>query len=167
MSSLAETRNMKFGLRSLRVMFVAAAHVPTYGTFSSWNTGSIARPTGECRPPNTATAFSRSMTSRAAVTPLDGLPSSSRTTSSILRPPSAGVAKVSAPLSRSFYAEAAGELIWIGDPETLLHPRAVLATDVIVPAAGANVYVTLDRAVSWQPFGARMTRDTAMSAHTL
>ena len=80
---------------------------------------------------------------------------------------SAGVAKVIAPLSRSFYAEAAGELIWIGDPETLLHPRAVLATDVIVPAAGANVYVTLDRAVSWQPFGARMTRDTAMSAHTL
>src|SRR5204863_434066 len=49
---------------------------------------------------------------------------------------SAGVAKVIAPLSRSFYAEAAGELIWIGDPETLLHPRAVLATDVIVPAAG-------------------------------
>src|SRR5436309_13532142 len=79
---------------------------------------------------------------------------------------SAGVAKVIAPLSRSFYAEAAGELIWIGDPETLRHPRAVLATDVIVPAAGANVYVTLDRAVSWQPFGPG-TRDTAMSAHTL
>src|SRR3954468_1265954 len=47
----------------------------------------MARPTGECKPPNTATAFSRSMTSRAAVTPFDGLPSSSRRTSSILRPP--------------------------------------------------------------------------------
>src|SRR6266436_3899975 len=69
-------------------MLVAAAHVPTYGTFSSWKTGSMASPTGECRPPNTATAFSRSITSRAAVTPLPGLPSSSRITSSSFDPPS-------------------------------------------------------------------------------
>src|SRR3989454_7165349 len=88
MSSLAETRNMKLGFRPFRVMPVAAAQGPTYGTFSSWNTGSIARPTGEWIPPNTTTAFSRSMTSRAAVTPFPGLPSSSRITSSILRPPS-------------------------------------------------------------------------------
>src|SRR5262249_54734462 len=53
-----------------------------------WNTGSMARPTGEWMPPNTTTAFSRSITSRAAVTPFPGLPSSSRMTSSILRPPS-------------------------------------------------------------------------------
>ena len=79
---------MKLGLRPLRVIAVAAAHVPTYGTLSSWNTGSIASPTGECRPPNTATAFSRSMTSRAPVTPFEGLPSSSRTTSSSVRPES-------------------------------------------------------------------------------
>src|SRR5262249_33106351 len=88
MSSLAETRNMKLGFRPFRVIPVAAAQGPTYGTFSSWNTGSIARPTGEGIPPNTTTAFSRSMTSRAAVTPFPGLPSSSRMTSSILRPPS-------------------------------------------------------------------------------
>src|SRR5215813_5461649 len=88
MSSLAETRNMKLGFRPFRVMPVAAAHGPTYGTFSSWNTGSMARPTGEWIPPNTTTAFSRSITSRAAVTPFPGLPSSSRMTSSILRPPS-------------------------------------------------------------------------------
>src|SRR5215813_11697782 len=88
MSSLAETRNMKLGFRPFRVMPVAAAHGPTYGTFSSWNTGSMARPTGEWIPPNTTTAFSRSITSRAAVTPFPGLPSSSRMTSSIFRPPS-------------------------------------------------------------------------------
>src|SRR5574341_345553 len=48
----------------------------------------MARDTGECSPPNTATAFSRSITSRAAVTPFWGWPSSSRITSSSLRPPS-------------------------------------------------------------------------------
>src|SRR5262245_30542271 len=48
----------------------------------------MARPTGEWSPPKTATTPSRSMTSRAAVTPLAGLPSSSRVTSSTFRPPS-------------------------------------------------------------------------------
>ena len=81
---------------------------------------------------------------------------------------SAGVAKVIAPLSCSFYAEAAGELIWVGNPETLLHPRAVLATVARVPDAGANVDVTVDRVVPWQPFRPRMTGDPAMSgARTL
>ena len=79
-----------------------------------------------------------------------------------------GVAKVIAPLSRSFYAEAAGELIWVGTPDTLLHPRAVLATGARAPEAGAAVYVTPDRVVPWRAFRPRMTSGIAMScARTL
>src|SRR5215470_244945 len=69
-------------------MLVPAAHVPTYGVASSCHTGTWASATVVCRPPKTAVTFSRSTSSRAIVTPFCGLPSSSRTTSSSLRPPS-------------------------------------------------------------------------------
>jgi uncharacterized protein DUF2877 len=42
---------------------------------------------------------------------------------------SAGLATVVAPLSASVYADAAGELIWIGRPGVALHPRTVLVQD--------------------------------------
>src|SRR5712692_3879662 len=69
-------------------MLVPAAHAPMYGVLSSCQTGTWARATVVCSPPNTATTFSRSTSSRAMVTPFCGLPSSSRTTSSSFRPPS-------------------------------------------------------------------------------
>src|SRR3989442_6978243 len=69
-------------------MLVPAAHVPMYGVASSCQTGTWASATVVCRPPKTAATFSRSTSSRAIVTPFCGLPSSSRTTSSSLRPPS-------------------------------------------------------------------------------
>src|SRR5437762_2651148 len=69
-------------------MLVPAAHVPTYGVASSCHTGTWASATVVCRPPKTAATFSRSTSSRAIVTPFCGFPSSSRTTSSSLRPPS-------------------------------------------------------------------------------
>src|SRR5258705_974940 len=81
---------------------------------------------------------------------------------------SAGVAKVIAPLSRSFYAEAAGELIWVGASDALLHPRAVLATDLIVPAAGARVHLAVDEIVPWRPTRPRRGRAAVLEdAHAL
>ena len=58
---------------------------------------------------------------------------------------SAGIARVMAPLSRSFYAEAVGEMIWIGEDDALLHARAVRTPDARVPVAGAFVHVAFDR----------------------
>jgi hypothetical protein len=63
---------------------------------------------------------------------------------------SGGVATVVAPLSRSFYAEAAGELIWVGGADMPLHPRAVLVPIAPVTAAGARVTVTLDGVAPWR-----------------
>src|SRR6202795_1159296 len=69
-------------------MLVPAAQAPMYGVLSSCHTGTCASATVVCRPPKTAATFSRSTSSRAIVTPFWGLPSSSRMTSSSLRPPS-------------------------------------------------------------------------------
>ena len=69
-------------------MPVPAAHTPMWIIFSLLNTGTIAMPTGVSMPPNTAATFSRKISSRAAVMPLGGTDSSSRCTSSSLRPPS-------------------------------------------------------------------------------
>jgi len=74
---------------------------------------------------------------------------------------SAGVATVIAPLSRSFYAEAAGELIWIGDADAMLHPRAILATGIVVPAVGARVSIAVDGVVPWRPARAGIGSDAA------
>ncbi len=58
------------------------------GTFSWLAIGTMAIDTGVSRPPNSTATFSLKISSRAATTPLAGLPSSSRLTSSTLRPPS-------------------------------------------------------------------------------
>ncbi len=58
------------------------------GTFSWLATGTMAIDTGVSRPPNSTATFSWKISSRAATTPLAGLASSSRRTSSSLRPPS-------------------------------------------------------------------------------
>ena len=85
-SSTAETRNTKLGFAPFCVIGVPAAHGPMNGTFSWFTTGTIAIDTGVSRPPNSTATFSLKMSSRAAVTPLAGLPSSSRRTSSSGRP---------------------------------------------------------------------------------
>jgi len=64
---------------------------------------------------------------------------------------SAGLASVVAPLSRSFYAAAAGHLIWVGGPGTTMHPRAVLVDDVPSPSEGATVRVAIDGIAPWRP----------------
>ena len=64
---------------------------------------------------------------------------------------SGGVAKVIAPLSHSYYAEAAGELIWIGEPNALLHPRAVLAPEAPVPPAAMSINIALGAVAPWRP----------------
>ena len=62
---------------------------------------------------------------------------------------SGGTARVVAPLSQSFYAEAAGELIWVGNGPAPLHPRAVLVHDARAP--GEIVRIDLDRITPWRP----------------
>jgi hypothetical protein len=64
---------------------------------------------------------------------------------------SAGFASVVAPLSSSFYAAAAGQLIWIGGPGTTMHPRAVLVDDVPSPSEGATVRISVDDVTPWRP----------------
>src|SRR6266446_1860534 len=58
------------------------------GIFSLLKSGTIASETGVSIPPKMAATFSLKMSSRAATTPLGGLDSSSRCTSSSMRPPS-------------------------------------------------------------------------------
>ena len=64
---------------------------------------------------------------------------------------SSGRARVIAALSRSLYAEAAGDLVWLGEPGTPLHPRAVLALDVPMAPVGATVAVDPAGVVPWRP----------------
>ena len=81
---------------------------------------------------------------------------------------SGGGAKVTAPLSRSYYVEAAGALIWVGDPDAPLHPRAALTTNPRVPAAGASIHIALDGIAPWRPALPRIRRDAAIEgAHVL
>ena len=58
------------------------------GTFSWLTSGTMAIDTGVSRPPKSTATFSLKISSRAAITPLAGFASSSRRTSSSLRPPS-------------------------------------------------------------------------------
>jgi hypothetical protein len=67
---------------------------------------------------------------------------------------SGGLASVVAPLTESFYAAAAGELIWIGGPGTTLHPRAVLTPELAIPAKGATVRLVVDGVTPWRPAAA-------------
>ena len=62
---------------------------------------------------------------------------------------SGGRARVVTRLSESCYAEAAGELIWIGPPGSALHPRAVLGP---IPASNAGVVNIVPGDVTpWRP----------------
>lgn len=63
---------------------------------------------------------------------------------------SAGRARVIAPLSASCYAEAAGELIWVGSSDAELHPRAVLV-DVSPCPSGSGIAIDLADLVPWRP----------------
>ena len=74
-----------------------------------------------------------------------------------------GRAKVVAPLSSSLYAEAAGELIWVGPPRGPLHPRSVLAA--AVPAAPhGDIVVAVGPAPPWRPQPPRMPDGAARDA---
>jgi hypothetical protein len=65
--------------------------------------------------------------------------------------------------SKSFYARAAGELIWIGPPGSPLHPRAVLATPGPSPRR-----LQVDGCVPWRPpERAEALRDRDALAHVL
>jgi hypothetical protein len=64
---------------------------------------------------------------------------------------SAGLASVVAPLSNSFYAAAAGHLIWVGGPGTTMHPRAALTSEVATPGEGATVRITVEDVTPWRP----------------
>jgi hypothetical protein len=77
---------------------------------------------------------------------------------------SGGVATVTALLSRSLYAEATGEMIWIGGLDALLHARAVLVTRVFPCAAGASVHIALTHVEPWRPAMPRHRRGTATTA---
>jgi len=68
---------------------------------------------------------------------------------------SGGRAKVVAPLSSSLYAEAAGELIWVGPPGAPLHPRSVL-TVTVPPPPHRDLDVAVGPATPWRPRPPRM-----------
>ena len=63
---------------------------------------------------------------------------------------SPGRASIVAPLSVSFYAEAAGELVWVGPPGTPLHARAVVIVDAATPT-GRAVHLVIDGVAPWRP----------------
>ena len=63
---------------------------------------------------------------------------------------SRGRAEIVAPLSASFYAHAAGELVWVGPPGTPLHPRAVLVGGGAI-ATGNTVHLVIDGRAPWRP----------------
>jgi hypothetical protein len=56
---------------------------------------------------------------------------------------SAGVATVLAPLTASLYCQANGEIVWLGTPDSTLHPRAMLAHGPSPLWTGAAVGDTL------------------------
>jgi hypothetical protein len=64
---------------------------------------------------------------------------------------SAGLASVVAPLSSSFYAAAAGHLIWVGGPGATMHPRAVLTSERAAPGEGATVRIAVEDVTPWRP----------------
>ena len=63
---------------------------------------------------------------------------------------SGGRATVLAPLSSSFYAEAAGQLVWVGPPGTPLHARAVVVDSVSIPTDDA-AYFVIGAVTPWRP----------------
>jgi hypothetical protein len=82
---------------------------------------------------------------------------------------SGGAARVVAALSGSVYAEAAGDLIWIGPPGAPLHGRALLAHDRPAPREGELVRAVIDGVMPWRPCppGASLDRlrDGARALH--
>ena len=64
---------------------------------------------------------------------------------------SEGRARVVAPLSTSFYAEAGGELVWVGRPGTPLHARAVVHAHPPAAPAEGIVHVGVDGVSPWRP----------------
>ena len=64
---------------------------------------------------------------------------------------SGGVVRVTAPLSRSVYGEAAGELVWVGPRDAALHPRAVLVEMVPGAVAATHLHLRTDGVVGWRP----------------
>lgn len=64
---------------------------------------------------------------------------------------SGGRAEVVAPLSTSYYAEASGELVWVGPPGTPLHARAVVVSDPAAVPAGGSVHLAIEGVAPWRP----------------
>ena len=62
---------------------------------------------------------------------------------------SAGRARMIAPLSASCYAEAAGELIWVGSSGSELHPRAVLVESP--PLNAGDITIDPSGTAPWRP----------------
>src|SRR5205823_11232725 len=78
---------------------------------------------------------------------------------------SGGRATVVAPLTASIYADAAGELIWIGPPGTPLHPRAVIADRVPTPRR-ASLSIVCDGVTPWRPAALTATTSSLLPALT-
>jgi Protein of unknown function (DUF2877) len=64
---------------------------------------------------------------------------------------SGGVVTVTAPLTRSVYADAADELVWVGPRDGVLHPRAVLVDVLSDAPGGARLHLLIDGLIAWQP----------------
>jgi hypothetical protein len=62
---------------------------------------------------------------------------------------SGGAARPIAPLARSIYLEAGGELVWLGEAGAPLHGRAMLTA--VLPRIGEHVRVDAGDAVVWRP----------------
>jgi Protein of unknown function (DUF2877) len=63
---------------------------------------------------------------------------------------SGGRAEIVAPLSTSYYAHAAGELVWVVPPGTPLHPRAILVGGGAIPTRNI-VHLGIDGRAPWRP----------------
>jgi hypothetical protein len=64
---------------------------------------------------------------------------------------SGGRAEVVAQHSTSCYANAAGELIWIGPAGAPLHPRSVMTSDPVGASADGAVHLVVDGVTPWRP----------------
>jgi hypothetical protein len=67
------------------------------------------------------------------------------------------VARVLAPLSASIYIGVDGEILWLGGPADVMHPRAVLLSEPPDPAG-----LTADDAISLPPCGVSAWRPEAL-----
>src|SRR5262245_24417414 len=79
---------------------------------------------------------------------------------------SGGHAKLVAPLTRSVYADAAGELIWVGPAGTPLHARVVRTLDP--PSANDSLFIEVGDLTAWRgPLPGRPHASVSTAAHAV